>query len=136
MVAATQDRNTKRRAGVERHDPMGANQTIYAGTIVCLDAAGNAVKGAATATLKARGIAVEQAVNGAGIGESRVRSRPEEALLANSAGADEITRADIGGDCFIADDQTVAKTNGGNTRPLAGKVVGLDGGNVWVRVGI
>ena len=45
-------------------------------------------------------------------------------------------RADIGGDCFIADDQTVAKTNGGNTRPLAGKVVGLDGGNVWVRVGI
>jgi hypothetical protein len=47
-----------------------------------------------------------------------------------------ITRAEIGDDCYIVDDSTVAKTNpGGNTRSVAGKIVDVDAKGVWVRIG-
>lgn len=52
--------------------------------------------------------------------------------VVNSAGADEIVVADIGKDCFIVDDATVAKTDGGGTRSRAGKVAGVDADGVWV----
>jgi len=51
---------------------------------------------------------------------------------ANSSGADEITAADIGNDCYIVDDQTVAKTDGTSTRSVAGKVHDIDALGVWV----
>ena len=46
--------------------------------------------------------------------------------------ADAITLADVGSDCYIVDDQTVAKTNGTNTRSVAGKVFDVDADGVWV----
>jgi len=52
---------------------------------------------------------------------------------ANSAAADLIATADIGAVCYIVDDQTVAKTNGTNTRSPAGAVVDVDAIGVWVR---
>ena len=45
-----------------------------------------------------------------------VDKRP--ARFANSAAADAITLADVGADCYMVDDQTVAKTHGGNTRSV------------------
>ena len=36
--------------------------------------------------------------------------------FANSASGDLITAAEVGSDCYIVDDQTVAKTNGSSTR--------------------
>ena len=50
----------------------------------------------------------------------------------NSASGDLIAIADIGNDCYIVDDQTVAKTNGTNTRSVAGKVHDVDAEGVWV----
>jgi hypothetical protein len=44
----------------------------------------------------------------------------------NSAGADLITRVHIGQDCFLVDDETVALTNGGGTRVLAGRVADVE----------
>lgn len=35
---------------------------------------------------------------------------------------------------ILADDQTVARTNGGNTRSPAGYVDGIEGSTVWVRL--
>ena len=52
--------------------------------------------------------------------------------FANSASADLISLADIGADCYIVDDQTVAKTSGTNTRSVAGKVFDVDADGVWV----
>jgi hypothetical protein len=43
MVAATADRNTPERLGEVFVDPVAAATKIFAGTIVCLNAAGNAV---------------------------------------------------------------------------------------------
>ncbi len=47
---------------------------------------------------------------------------PGRHRFANSAAGDLITKADIGAACYIVDDQTVARTNGTNTRSPAGVV--------------
>lgn len=135
MVALTQDRNTARRIGVDFVDPMAANVTIFAGAIVALDALGNAAPGSTAVGLVARGVAQERQSNGASIGAEKIRSQATVGAFANSAAADAITRAEIGDDCWIVDDQTVAKTDGGGTRSKAGKIVDLDASGVWVRVG-
>ena len=136
MVAATADRNTVERAGDVFVDPVKANTKIYAGTIACLDAAGNAQPGATAVGLVARGRAEEQVDNvGGAAGDKTVEIRPGVYPFANSAAGDAITRAEIGDDCYIVDDQTVAKTDGGATRSKAGKIVDVDARGVWVRVG-
>ncbi|MBX9944941.1 MAG: hypothetical protein K2Y40_12735 [Reyranella sp.] len=50
-----------------------------------------------------------------------------------SAG-DALTAADYGKDVFAIDDQTVGKTNGGATRPTAGKLVRIENGQAWVQM--
>lgn len=137
MVAATADRNTVARAGDVFSDPVAANTKIYAGTIVCLDAAGNAIPGAVAVGLIVRGRANEQADNSTGIaGALSVESHRGVFKFANSAAGDLITRAEIGDDCYIVDDSTVAKTNpGGNTRSVAGKITDVDATGVFVRIG-
>jgi hypothetical protein len=50
----------------------------------------------------------------------------------NSSDADAISTANIGADCYIVDDQTVALTNGTNTRSVAGKIFDVDSAGVWV----
>lgn len=135
MVALTQDRNTPRREGVAYEDPMAANVTIFGGALVCLDASGNAVPGATSTTLKARGVAQERKANGATVGAETIRTFPGVYRFANSAAGDLVTRADIGATAYIVDDQTVAKTNGGNTRSAAGTIRHVDAQGVWVNIG-
>jgi carbonic anhydrase/acetyltransferase-like protein (isoleucine patch superfamily) len=93
--------------------------------------------GAVAVGLIVRGLAQEQADNSAGAaGDVTVESQPGVFPFANSAAGDAITRAEIGDDCYIVDDSTVAKTNpGGNTRSVAGKIVDVDAKGVWVRIG-
>jgi hypothetical protein len=59
-------------------------------------------------------------------GRSTVKIQTGGEWLANSAGADIIAQANVGGVCFVADDQTVALTNLGNTRSPAGIVLQVD----------
>lgn len=136
MTALTADRNTKRRDGVSFEFPVKGAARIYAGALVCIDTAnGYATKGAASTTLKAVGVAQEPADNSAGAdGDIRVKVRRGCFPFANSAAGDLITRADIGADCYIVDDQTVAKTNGAGTRSVAGKVRDVDAEGVWVEI--
>ena len=133
MTALTQDRNSRRRDGEQVAPPVAANTRIFGGAIVCVNAAGFAVPGATSTTLKAVGVAEQRAdnLNGAA-GAIRVRCRKGPHLFANSEAADAITLADVGADCFIVDDQTVAKTNGGNTRSVGGKIFDVDAEGVWV----
>lgn len=55
--------------------------------------------------------------------------------LKNSAAADAIAQANVGGPCFIVDDATVALTDGGGTRSYAGAVMQIDTDGVWVEIG-
>lgn len=131
----TKDRDTQRRDGVLLTDPVAASTRIYAGSLVALNASGDAVPATAAVAQRTRGVAQEFVDNSAGAAAAkRVISRRGVFQLKNSAGADLIARADIGNDCFVVDDETVAKTNATNTRPKAGVIRDVDAGGVWVEV--
>lgn len=136
MVALTAGRNTKEATPDIIEVGVAAAALIHAGGLTCLNAAGFATKGVVSTTLKQMGRAEEAVDNTAGAnGAKTLRIRTGLFVWANSAAGDLITVADIGADCFIVDDQTVAKTNGAATRSRAGKVVFVDAGGVTVQMG-
>lgn len=134
MAAATSDRNTRQRAGLVRAFPMAAATKIPGGVIAAITAAGLLANGATALNLKSVGVTQSTLDNSAGLasafmGEVHVGVWGP---FANSAAADQITLAEVGSDCFIVDNQTVAKTNGANTRSAAGKVWDVTAEGVWV----
>lgn len=136
MTALTQERFTTKRQNTHHHDPVLAGAVIYAGAIVVLTATGFARNGNASATVVARGVATFTVDNSAGAnGDVSVETETGVFLFDNSAAADEITRAEIGDDCFIADDQTVAKTDGAATRSVAGVIRDVTADGVFVEIG-
>lgn len=133
MTALTQDRNTLRRDGVQTEPPVAAGARIYGGALVAINAAGFAVPGSTATGLTGAGVAEQRADNtGAAAGAIRVRLNRLPHCFGNSTSTDAITLADVGSDCYIVDDQTVAKTNGSGTRSRAGRVFDVDGEGVWV----
>jgi len=135
FAALTGDRDTPSRAGDELVLPAAAAKKFFAGSLAARDASGNATPGAVAATLLGAGRCAEFVDNSGGVaGDKTVRIEKGVFRFGNSADADQITRAEIGADCYIVDDQTVAKTNpGGNTRSVAGKVFDVDASGVWVK---
>lgn len=132
-MALTEARLTPKRDGSRFSRPVAAGVTIHAGALVALTAAGLATPGAVATTLTGDGVAVADADN-AGGGASAIAVEVEKSVFrfANSAAGDAITAADIGENAFIVDDETVAKTNGGATRSVAGKIVDVDAQGVWI----
>lgn len=127
MTALTQDRPTPERDGRRVSDPLAAVAVIYAGALYVLDSAGAAAAATAAATTPVRAVATARA--SAAAGDSRVEGALGVFRFDNDGNA--ITRADIGGDAFVVDDQTVAKTG----TAKAGVVVDVDEAGVWVRIG-
>lgn len=128
MTALTADRNTPRRDGVQVADPLAAGVVIYTGSMYALDATGAAMPATAA------GNAVRAVADGrasVAAGDTVVEGRKGYYRFANSPGAAELTRADIGKPAFVADDQTVSKTG----TAVAGLVLDIDNGEVWVDVG-
>jgi hypothetical protein len=136
----TRARNTKRMGPTPIVDtlevPVKANHRIFKGALVVrLAADGLAESGAAGTTFRALGIAEDEANNlGGAAGAIRVRVRRGTFHFKNSAAGDQIVQADFYKDCFIVDDETVAKTNGSTTRSIAGRVMGIDASGVFVEI--
>ena len=134
MTALAKDRNTPERDGKFLVRDAAAAKKFFAGSLVALDASGNATPGAVATTLIGAGRCDEYVDNSAGAaGDVEVKIRKGTFRFGNSAAADEITAAEIGDDCYIVDDQTVAKTDGTATRSVAGKIADVDSDGVWVR---
>lgn len=133
MPATTQDRNTPFKDTELVVAPVAAGAKIPAGTLVAISASGFATPGATATTLAYLGRAEEAADNSAGAdGAMFVTVRRGKAFKwANDAG-DPVTQASLGRACFIVDNQTVAKSNGANTRSQAGLVLGIEADGVWV----
>ena len=130
-MALTQDRNTAQRQGDEFNHPIAAGIHIFAGSLLALDASGNAVPGTTATDLTAVGRAEEEVDNSAGsAGDLTVQARKGVFQFANDG---TIARVDIGGTAFIVDDETVADSDGGGTRSAAGKIVDIDADGVWVQ---
>ncbi|GLK85693.1 hypothetical protein [Ancylobacter defluvii] len=133
MTALTAERDTPYRDSREFYFPVAAAKKIFQGALVALDAAGNLTPGATATTLHGGFMAAETIDNTAGAaGAASARVLRGCYRFENSAAGDAITRADIGTNCYIVDDQTVAKTNGTNTRSVAGIVRDVDAQGVWV----
>ncbi len=132
MPALTADRPTPKRTGMHLSLPVAAATKIFAGAIVCVNTSNLAVKGAVSTTLKAVGVAKEQVDNTGAAGEQRIEVERGVFQFANSSAGDLIALQDIGSQCFIVDDNTVAKTNGTSTRSVAGIVRDVDAAGVWV----
>jgi hypothetical protein len=138
MAASSVERLRKSRAGDHINLPVKANSQILRGCMVMQIGlvAANAAAAASRAELdsiQVLGLAVDSVVGGAADGDVRVQvERREVFQVANSAGGDEITVADIGELCFLVDNQTVAKTIGAGLRPIAGRIEDVDANGVWV----
>lgn len=134
-MALAKDRDTQRRDGVLLSDPVAAGAKIYAGALVALNAAGDAVPASAVAAQKTRGVAQALADNtGGAAGAIKASARRGVFCFKNSAAGDLVARADIGASCYVVDDETVAKTNGAGARPVAGLIRDVDATGVWVEV--
>ena len=138
MAALTAARKTDSRvvewAGIT--EEVGADSTqFYKGGIVCLDQAdGKVKKGSVDTGLVCLGRSLVTLLTGT----SNTKRIPAESGIfkwLNSAAGDAIAADDVGKDCFIVDDQTVALTDGTGTRSKAGVVYGVDSDGVWVATG-
>lgn len=137
MTALTKDRNTATREGEQFSFGAATNKKFYAGGLAMLNASGYLTPGAAATGQIAAG-RIEEYVDTTGIADGvlNVVVRSGVFKFANSASGDLITIAEIGDNCYIVDDQTVAKTDGTGARSVAGKIVGVDSDGVWVRIGL
>jgi hypothetical protein len=126
--------------------PVAASTKILAGGMVAVDTSGNAVKAvAASATPSAAGYGLkivgrceETADNSSGAaGDIKVKVRRGVFELETEAGTGiAVTAADVGELCYLVDDQTVSRDSNLGLRPEAGVVVGLEGGKVFVELGM
>ena len=134
MSALTQDRDTIQKAGSDlRKIPMAANVKVFAGGIAVIDA-GYVKPGVTGLNLIAVGRFEESVDNtGGAAGAKSALVRGGIFRVDNLAG-DLIVQADLGKDCFVTDDQTVSKTNGGSTKSVAGKVWDIDVDGVFVKL--
>lgn len=133
MAALTAARDTQMRNAELFEFPVAADTVLYAGGMGAMYLDGHispADGGAPEARVIGR--VEETADNRGGLaGAIRVKLRRGCFLYGNSAGAAEITLADVGNACYAADDQTVSKTGAG-TMPIAGVVRDVEPGGVWV----
>ncbi len=136
MASLSSHRNTAQALDLQFVLPVKAGVQLFAGAIATMDG-GFAAPGRTALSLMAFGRCERGIDNRLGAdGDVFVTVRCGAFGWANSAGADEITLADIGKDCFIVDDQTVAKTDGGGTRSRAGRVLFVsDDDGVIVAIG-
>lgn len=131
MTALTKDRNTPQRLGDIHNHPVAAASVVFAGSLVVLNASGDAVAGSTATGLKAVGRAEQYVDNGAGAaGDLAIDVRKGTFKFENDG---SINRTHIQGTAYIVDDQTVAATDGTGTRSAAGKIVAVDADGVWVK---
>jgi hypothetical protein len=132
MTALTADRNTPRRVGTQYNDPVAASTEIFAGSIVVLDASGNAEPGSAATGKTARGVAQAHVNNTGAAGAKTIDTEPGIFRFANDG---SVARAHIGGTAYIVDDQTVADNDDTGSRSAAGTIMDVDSDGVWVKIG-
>ena len=114
--------------------PLAAGAVIYAGALVAVNASGYGAPGSVSATLRAAGRAEDTVDNSTGAnGAAGVTVRRGVFRFKNYA-SDAITQADLLADCYIYDDETVARTNGAGARSKAGKILDLDATGVFVEI--
>ena len=126
MTALTSDRDTVRRNGDEFEFEVAS--TVYAGSMVCLNADGKLVPASVTAGLSPV-VGVAQR-----LGRTGEKVPVRRGVFAFAAVSDDAPAlAQVGGVCYAADDCTVKKTAVSNA-PVAGTVFDVTEEGVWVKI--
>lgn len=135
MAALSSARNTPERSGDVIAYPVKASVKAIQGGIAVLSA-GYVAPGTTATGLIAVGRFEDTVDNSAGAnGAVSAEVKRGTFKFGNSSAGDLIAQADVGADCYIVDDQTVAKTSATNTRSVAGKIIAVDADGVWVKIG-
>ncbi len=131
MTALSADRATDQ-IGIEqaliRNFGVKGGEKIFAGGIVAL-LAGVAAAGATATGLTCVGRAEEDADNSGGADGALTINVMRGIFRYDNDGADAVTAADIGNDCYLIDDQTVAKTDGTD---IAAEILGSGDGTAKI----
>ena len=125
MSVLTASRDTREIVGSLLQLTVKAEKTIYAGALVAVDATGYALPAADAANLRVLGRAEHSAAAG-----EKIMIKRGVFLFDNNSG-DAVDAADIGGYCYVADDQTVQATANSNA-VVAGLVRGVTADGVYV----
>lgn len=133
MTATTAERLTQKRATGKLLGIKLAAQKALVGTIAVLNTSGFAEMGTTATTKKALGVFTETVDNSGGsAGDLAAPIERGTFKFANSSAGDAIAITDYGANCYIVDNQTVAKTDGSSARSIAGVIRGVDPDGVWV----
>lgn len=134
MTALTQDFQIERRDGDIQEYPVVADDIIYGGSLVAVNAAGYALPGSDTAGLIFQGVAEARADNAGGAAGDinvEVRRRGVFKLTAGSA----VAQANVGDPVYLVDDQTVDIAADTTNDIFCGVIVGfIDSTHVWVDI--
>ncbi len=121
MSALTRDRATPYREGIEVDYPVATNTKIYAGSLVCVNAAGYAVPAADTSGYQFAGVAMEQVDNSGG-NDGGLSVNLRRAGVFEFDGV-SITQAMVGTDMYATDDHTFDDTAGATNHVKVGRLV-------------
>ena len=134
MTAQSQARSLDEMEGKQGVAPVKGSTTIWQGALVVSES-GLAIPGKTAASgLTILGVAEETVKNTGADGALKVPFRRGVFKFFN-LGADAVVAGDVGKDCYLVDDQTVAKTSNTNAHSVAGKVIAVESDGVFVRVG-
>ena len=139
MTATTNAIVTEMRDGELMPVALKAGAAVLEGTLAVVNADGYAVDSAnaAGAGLICLGVWDNSAHNTGSDGDAvAMVRRKKQFLLANSA-TDPVTQANLGDMVYVADNQTVSKTDGTGARSAAGRFMGFDtqfDEYVWVEI--
>lgn len=140
MAQLTAERDSRQRGNypvLHYHEVyLKAGAQVFKGGIVQGEA-GLGVAGKTGLNLYPLGIARKSAVNTGANGAVRVEVNRGAFYVDNAtAAADVITAADRYKECYVIDDHTVGKTDGGGTRSVAGRILDVEGSEVLVEIGL
>lgn len=112
-------------------DPLAADVRIFTGALVALNAQGQALPAAPNAA-RIRGVALHEADNTDGeAGDVSVEIERGAFLFANSG---TVTRAHVGGNVVVVDDNTVGPPPGSGSPLIAGKCLDVTPHGVVVEI--
>lgn len=133
-MALSADKTTEYTEGVDLSIPVDDGDKIYAGAMVCVNAAGYAVVGADTAGLIFMGIAREQADNSLGL-DGAINVTVRRRGLFKMAFHTAISIANVGDNVFIYDDEAVDVAGNVTHDIFVGIIAGyIDTTHAWVDI--
>ena len=130
---------TEMRCGTLMPVALASMVLVLQGTFAVVDASGYAIasEDVGGADQNCLGIWDHSAENTGAAGDVVACVRRKQQFLVRNSTTDPVTQADLGAVVYVEDNQTIAKTDGTDTRSVAGHFMGFDVENpefVWVEI--